>query len=562
MAGDPATDTGIEVRSMPIPAPQRKFPVLLIDCSVVFLAALLLRCIDLSTLNPIIDDLGARQGLIALDIRNGIFHFPFSGFLLEFDEPGLAYLLTPWTFMFGFHWSVFQIFAAISGAIAALITCRFGQVIAGRWTGFLAGVCYAALPHMLRWNRIFFMSGGDWLNITTMLTILILLTPSRPRPVSLLAAGAVMGAGMVLSSIILIALPAILVTIRFKTCDRDRSNPCRVCYNMLLFVGGLLAASAPIIQELFRQPYYLFWRQRHLTINADNPLGQILSNTGNLLSELLFHTHHFLNQPANIILMGIPVTAAVILSFFFLRPRREPMILINLIYILTWIAVMALVQIQNWRGPYYILVMPFLFVLAGFGSTEFYKRIPLTPGLRKLMATVLIFAFYIHAASLFFKGPFRMNPPPNLLPLLQKDLAQFSDRPLLCSSSIPGVSYYHMPFWLITRSCVSQVSIFSFNRSDNSAEIDNILADFVLTSEPDGAPLLTMGGESQTVNMLLLPGDLNLAQKLIDGSNMELIPLKNSGLVILPCSLPLSSFAKRTWTLSAIPPIIGLDRED
>ena len=528
------------------------------DGTVIFLAALVLRVTGLD-INSGIDAISARQGLLILDFTQGIFHFPFSPYLLEFDETGLAYLMAPWAIWTDFSWTSFQLFSAVSGSLAAVFTYLLGRIMTGRWPGFFAGVCYAVLPHMLRWNRYFFMSGAEVVNSLLIISLVMILKYTGNHPLRLIVPGMVTGAACYVSGAAVLILPVLsgLLLINFwETSDRWSGFLKRFFY----LIAGFFSSVAPMIIELIYRPYFLLWRQRHFSLDTGSLLHQIPRNFLTILRELLISSDHFMNQPAGIVLMGLPVTILICLSIFFIDVRQNPPRVLLVFYPVIWMLVLSFFRTEDWRGLYFIFIMPFLFILAGVTASRLFNCIPWRSGMVRPAAILLIAAFSIYSASEFFSGAFKMASSQEPLRDLQQDLIRYSDRPLLCSSRIPGVSYFHMPFWFAVRSRLPQAAVFSvltrgISGQDGPEKID-------LTTDPDGMPLLDWNKSPEPVYVLLQPDDFSSVCNGLSAMDQNPVLLEHSKLMLISCRLPLSIYAERTWTASAIPPIIGLDRED
>ena len=71
--------------------------------------AAFLRFTHITTMNPYIEDLSSRLGILTLDFHQGLHHFPYAPYQFEFDETGSAHVAYLWTLLFGRDWSSFQL---------------------------------------------------------------------------------------------------------------------------------------------------------------------------------------------------------------------------------------------------------------------------------------------------------------------------------------------------------------------------------------------------------------------------------------------------------------------
>ena len=501
-----------------------------------------------------IDGLSARQAMITLDIRQGIHHLPFSVYLLEFDEPGLAYLTYPLTCLMGFKWRTYQIFAVISGAVTAVVVFAFVCAGLGFTSGLAAGLLYASMPCLLVWNRYYFMSGGDWITLFSLSAFSMLLFPSRIRRLWPGIAGGLLGLGMHLTSLVGLSIPVAMIIIGYRTCWNTRSK--KTCVEPILwFVTAFVLLTLDIVRSLASRPYYIKWRMDHF-IQPDSVVAGIsayLKNAVGVLYELAVSGRNYLCLPGHKAPLSPLISILAVIGFVHLfKQRRTIYFAIPAMYLLVWGALMAVLKSGTFRGPYSILIIPYVLMAAGYGAciaVENLKRLKINSHKRSLIFTILLSIWTVVNAWSFLAGSWKMPFRNDTLTRLQKDLWNHPDIPVLVDHDVTDASFYHFPFWFVMRSCVSRVTIIECRGAD-------------FTVKPDDKPLHIAGSEYNEVMFLIDKANLSTFYlNLVHLSTQPPEACRESGLFKLRCRAEVGEYARRTWRDTSVPPIIGLPGE-
>jgi len=525
--------------------------VISIGC-LLFILSLGLRLYNLEGINNYIDDLSARQAILALDISHGIQHFPYSPYFFEFDESGMAYLTYPFVMLLGFKWKVFQLLSALSGAFATLVLFFIVYRLTDFGTGLVAALIYASLPCMLIWNRFYFMSCGDLLTTTTLAAIYLAMNQKNPV-VGAGLAGFIIGSAFYITSLSVVSVPALIVTIYLK-CKKLKIYSKMFLNSIYSYLTGLCLTLSVIIIKIIHEPFYLLWRKRHF-VSAEHLLELIklwFVHLYQLSFELIRTSHNFLHQPSGKSLLTAPLIAGIVWCFIVLRKNKHKnVILICSAYSITWFILIAALKSEPWRGTYFIFLMPFLFILSGIGLFDIYSKlanIGLTAKSIKTVGIVSIFAFIAINTNLFFNRIPKVYIRDDIITRLQSDLQNQPDIPYFFSNRITDVGYYHFPFWFVTRLELSRVSVFDWDNNMMWLPPDDVPLNF----EPDTQMKVAFVEKKENMHELL-----KLISQYRCSKPKE---LEHSGLFQTECYVMPEEIAKRTWTDTVIPPLIAARR--
>ncbi|MBN1552786.1 glycosyltransferase family 39 protein [bacterium] len=512
-------------------------------------AAFLIRIYRLQSMHNYIDDLSARQAIIVLDMINGIWHFPFSPYLFEFDEPGLAFLTLPFVYLFGKSWSVFQYFSVVSGVLATFALFLLTARLVSTYAGTAAALVYGLLPCMLFWNRFYFMSGIDWLTIIWLGVLLLLFKKNGISSISAALAGFLVGLGMYLTSLIHLITPAAAYLILFKSNSDDNHRWKKRIANLFIFSSCIIITSSLILIDLIRQPNYLLWRKTHfISWNTGffNTILVWLKNITEIIYEMFLHTKNFINIPPGKTLIVWPLALLFlwgIISSFKYRRFRSPG-LSSLIVVITWLLLIATLKSEPFRGIYFSLPIPFLAILSGIGLHSLlnilFKK---TQRLWWISTLILCTVWSGFCLWSFLYGPFKHPGREDVLTRLQLDLKKLPDIPCLVSTKISDVRYYHFPFWFVMRSYMSSVTVFTWNETGFYISEDVPKTKFAFESAPDQkTAFIVTRNELEALRTMMLPY-----------KSIGIKKLAHSHLFLMTYPVTPTEPARLNWRTSAVP---------
>ncbi len=510
---------------------------------------LLLRAIYLPRINPKIDGLSARMALTALDISNGIHHFPYSPFQFEFDETGTTYLAYPFVRFFGMHFSAFQWFAVLSGTITLALVILITYVAAGFPAAVSAGLLFASLPCVLYWNRFVFMAGVDWITNFSFLAIICVILPGRLTVLRAMAAGFFLGAGMYIGAFTALAWPALAWLIW----DKSRQQRGKNRFKPFILLGAAcfvyLVLVLPLISHQIHDPYYLLWRHRHFASDQHiTSFRQWIKNIPVLWMELGYKTRWFLKIPSGVALLNPLIILLVIRGAILgIRGDFRGISRVSLIYFATWSAVMGFTRQEPFQGTYFSALVPYLIIPAAIACSDIYGKLMRRFGRRSITTVLLVICLLCITAwniREFFAGDFKLHNPEAQLDRLGKDIATQPDIPFFFSRRIPDVLYFHFPFWYVTRSALHRVAIFDWK-------------DGHLVLIPKQTPIPFEPDAHSRCAFVIAPGDVTQFSACLPAGTLitKKETLVHSGFLKVECRLN-PRMPDGFWKKSVIPPLI------
>ncbi|GEM_PF-4543258 len=531
----------------------------LILAIVVTLIAAFLRFSHITTMNPYIEDLSARLGILTLDFHRGIHHFPYAPYQFEFDETGSSYVAYIWTILFGNDWSSFQFYGAFFGVLLTLSVVVFSRCFYNERTAWISGLFVATNPALLTWDRYPAYASSHILSILIMLVWAILLVrPTVPRSsLRVLLAGVVFGLGLFVTNLVNLALPA---TLTACGCNLGRARQLqsirRRGNNFLMFFAGMAITSIPILIAYKQFSWYVLWRVKHFEtfMQSSEPITWLLSQMGFIIGQIGWRAQDCLFQSSGSPLLQ-PIETLLLLAGIVagVMCRRKPRYRLIPLYFLVWLGVIAVVKTGPWSCTYFSLIVPFLLIQAGVGGDWMVRgiRVAIRHSIcRRWISSVIMTSVLVSsvlAARSFMDGSRKLIPGNSLLTDLHYDLAEVPDLPHLFSSTIHEVYHFHYPFWYATRSRLTRVSIVDWD-------------DTGWYSHPDHLPLKIEKSDSPSCCFIVdSPHAAAFRERFGEWITEDLpIRLERSGLWSFPCTVTLPEVLRRTWTETAIPDMLDI----
>ncbi len=517
----------------------------------VFIIGLMPRLYRLDGMNNYIDDLASRQAILSLDIMKGILYLPHSPWLFEFDEAGLATLTVPIIALFGTRWIVYQAMAAVAGAITCVAILYLVTKAFGLWTGLVSSLLIATMPCMLIWDRYYHMSASEIITTVNLMALTLVIPPTRLTKIRAVMAGVMIGVLGYIATTSAFILPSIATVIVLRH-FANRGRRFREMIQHLASLGaGYAAVITPLIIILIKNPLYVIWRQRHF-ISMENGFWEaaqtvVMSFLG-IFVELFYNAQNFFYQPHGYPLLIPPISLCVIIGVVRAVTRwRQPAYAALIAFMLFWIPSFSTIKPEPWRGPYYAYMIPYMTIFAAIGALTVYESLAKWTRLHKTFAIaglLLLTGTAGFQLYLFIAGPYKIVYRPDIITRLQLDLEGVEDIPTIFSNRIPDVDHYHYPFWFASRSRLSHVSIFDWNENG-------------WIVPPDKEPIQFENDPASRVRIVLAATDVDEFLAKFDRAwILSQHRLERTGLIVIECHITIPDPLKRTWTETAIPPII------
>lgn len=515
-------------------------------------AAFLLRIYHAGHINNDIMDLHARQAIMTIDILRGHFHFPNAPWVFEYDESGLAWLMSPVIWIFGHKWIVFRTLGAV---VTSIVPGVVTFVVTRHWnrrTGIAAGILFASLPAQMVWDRNLVMSALSVTTITWFTAMHWVTWRNGERYWKFPLAGMLIGASCYVVHYNTLILPTLLLIILSDSLYRGHFLKRSIVGGVSVLVGWLVT-TIPLLMHKMKNPEYLDWRKRHLLeFNGDvMEYASLYAKNMSLQFNELFvggGRFLFLHDGLSVLspIMGILVLAGTI--YLCHRQRHKICFVLSLPIILY--LMMGTTKPEDWRGVFDIHYIPFLVILGALGIRQlgiWLRRLVPISYVRLVMAVFLLVIVMYHS-HLFFKGRYMIHPRPDFLTRLQKDMMELpADRPYLFSDRIQEVVHYHLPFWFVTRVDHFQVSIFGWNGDGWYTEPDVVPIEFVQNSDAEVAFVIRKENKNAFIEQM--------GQERIVGWSA----LAHADLLVASCQVDVPEILKRTWTESLVIPILDVN---